>query len=80
MKQVAWIILVLLMIGCSNQDLTEQGFVLQNNASDVVSDTLFDRDLSELTSYHVRKNGEVVILFAKQVSSTRYIKVVNYLR
>jgi len=37
--------LTLLTVACSNQDLTEREFILQNQASEVVADVLFDRDL-----------------------------------
>lgn len=81
MKFLSYITLSLLLLsGCNEQTLTQEQLVTQAKASEVVSDMLFDEDLSDQASYNVRKNGEVVILFAPTVTQNHYTKVVENLR
>lgn len=79
MKKYILITLTFLIASCGN-NLSEKEYIMQNNASTVVADVLFDRDLSEQASYNVRKNGEVIILFTPEVSSSRYTEAVDFLR
>lgn len=83
--QVVWYSLILLclssVIGCaSQQSLTQEEMAIQNRADAVVSNLLFEEELDQTASYNVRKDGFVVIKFAKSVPSETYARVVEMLR
>ncbi len=80
MHQIVTAIMLLLLFGCNSQNLTEQEYKQQNQVTTIVSDVLFDKDISDLASYNIRKNSEIVILFDSKVPSKKYTEVVEYLR
>ena len=70
-----------IITACSSQNvLTAQEIKIQNAADSVVAELLFEKELEVTASYHVRKNGVVVIRFDKSVPDTLYTEVVNTLR
>ena len=69
------------LTGCaSQQSLTPEEMAIQNRADAVVSNLLFEEELDQGASYNVRKDGFVVIKFAKSVPSDTYTRVVEMLR
>lgn len=60
--------------------LTKKEMAMQNKADAVVSAALFDHDMSETASYHVRKDGSIAIKFEESVTQKQYTKIVNLLR
>lgn len=74
-------ILFSIITGCASDDvLTKEEIEIQNRADAVVSGVLFERDMNDLASYNVKKDGSVVIKFHESVSLFRYTEVVNTLR
>lgn len=70
-----------LLAACSSQDvLTEQEVKDQLAADSVVTQLLFETELEDTASYHVRKDAFVVIRFDKSVPDKVYTRVVNTLR
>lgn len=70
-----------LLYGCSaNNVLTKEEMIIQNKSATIVSDVLFENDLTEKASYNIRKNGSVAIKFSESVSENDYTKIVNLLR
>jgi hypothetical protein len=61
-------------------ELTQDEIENQNKASAVVSEVLFEHDLSDSASYNIRKDGYVVIIFDDNVSDKNYTEVVRLLR
>lgn len=79
--KLAVIFCITTLIGCSSQNiLTEEEIKMQNDADAVVSELLFEKDLTVTASYNIRKSGFVVIRFDKSVTSKIYTEVVNTLR
>ena len=79
--KLAVIISIILLGGCSSQNvLTEQEIKTQNEADSVVADLLFEKELNITASYNVRKSGFVVIRFDKSISDKLYTEVVRTLR
>ena len=80
-KTISASFLLLLLVGCvSDKLLTLDEIEKQNKAAAVVSGVLFENDLSDSSSYNIRKDGYVVIIFDDSVSDKEYIEVVNLLR
>lgn len=74
-------VLVLLLCGCAGQDsLSQEELKKQYQVDSVVSSVLFEHELDESASYHVRNDGFVVIKFADAVPFDIYNKVVSELR
>ncbi|MBT3061571.1 MAG: hypothetical protein G8D61_09450 [gamma proteobacterium symbiont of Ctena orbiculata] len=72
---------MILLSGCANQySLTKEEMAIQNRADAVVSNVLFEHELDEMASYNVRKDGFLVVKFAKSVPSRKYTQVVEILR
>ena len=79
--KLAVIICIILLGGCSSQNvLTEQEIKTQNEADSAVAELLFEKELDVTASYNVRKSGFVVIRFDKSISKKTYTDVVNTLR
>ena len=69
------------LLSCSADNvLTKKEMAIQNKADAIVSNVLFDHDMSETASYNIRKNGSVAIKFKESVSEKKYTKIVNLLR
>lgn len=67
--------------GCTaNNVLTKEEMIVQSKSDAIVSDLLFENDLTENASYNIRKNGSVAIKFSESVSEKNYTKIVNLLR
>ncbi len=75
-------LVLLLLGGCTAQTqvVSKSEIKTQNQADAVVSQVLFDHDLSTQASYNVRKNGMVVIRFEESVPAKTYTEVVELLR
>jgi len=72
---------LLLISGCSTTSLiSDEELARQNSIDDIVSNTLFDHDIADVTSYKIRLDGHVIINFATTVSTEAYSTVVNKLR
>ena len=72
---------LLAMTGCvTDSELTQEEVAVQNKSAEAVSGVLFEHDLSESSSYNIRKDGYVVIIFDDSVSDTKYTEVVQLLR
>lgn len=70
-----------LLTACSSQNvLTEEEIKTQSAADSVVTELLFEKELTMTASYNVRKSGFVVIRFDKSVPSNVYTDIVNTLR
>ena len=73
--------LLLALTGCAGGGVvTEEEMRLQDRADAAVSRILFEHELDELASYHVRKNGFVVIKFHMSVPRPAYTGIVEALR
>jgi len=81
-KLIGLIVCVLLgLTGCvTDSELTQEEVRIQNKSAEVVSGVLFENDLSDSSSYNVRKDGYVVIIFDDNVSDKKYTEVVQLLR
>lgn len=80
-KAILTSILLLFLVGCvTDMELTQDEIENQNKASAVVSEVLFEHDLSDSASYNIRKDGYVVIIFDDNVSDKNYTEVVRLLR
>ena len=80
-KTISTSFLLLLLVGCvSDKILTQDEIEKQNKAAEVVSGILFENDLSDSSSYNIRKDGYVVIIFDDSVSDKKYTEVVQLLR
>lgn len=60
--------------------VTEEQIKIQNQIDNIVSTTLFDRELDAHASYNIRNDGMVVIKFDDNVTKTVYTEVVKSLR
>lgn len=82
MKQASTLFLIFgLLYGCTADNvLTKKEMETQSKADAVVSNLLFDNDMSETASYNVKKDGSVAIKFTESVKSKDYTKIVNLLR
>ncbi|MES9833444.1 MAG: hypothetical protein ABW139_14515 [Candidatus Thiodiazotropha sp. DIVDIV] len=70
-----------LVADCADQStLTMEQLEKQSRADEIVSSVLFEHELDEEVSYNVRKDGFIVVKFAKSVRADRYRKVVEILR
>jgi len=75
------VFLIVVASSCSSKNiLTEEERIIQNKADSEVATLLFDRELTNLASYRVHKNGFVVISFDKTINIKDYTAVVKQLR
>ena len=73
--------LAALIAAChTTQSLTQQALAVQSAADEQVAVTRFDRDLDQAASYHVHKDGFVVIRFKDSAASEDYTAAVSELR
>jgi len=77
---LAAIFLILSACATSENIISAEQAKIQNKIDEIVSTTLFDRELDTLASYKIRNDGMVVIQFSESVSSPVYTEVVNILR
>lgn len=78
---LASLILCTTLAGCATeQRISPQERRIQDAADTAVAALLFEREMDSLASYHVRKDGFVVIKFHKSVSTPRYNAIVKDLR
>lgn len=79
-----WILASMIIFGLSGcattESLTPQQIKQQQAIDTIVADALFDAGLNDKASYEVSKDGEVNILFSKDIPEKEYTKVVNQLR
>lgn len=82
MKNYVLLLLAAFILGgcASTETLTPQQQQKQQAVDAIVADALFDAGLNEKASYEVSTNGEVNILFTKDVSEEDYNQVVRKLR
>ena len=74
-------IFIFTIYGCSTGNyVTKEEIVNQNNASEAVTNTLFNNDLDEAATYSISKEGHVDINFDKSVPEQTYTSVVTQLR
>jgi hypothetical protein len=72
---------IFLLSACASEDiLTQEEIRTQDEADNAVSTLLFEREMTVTASYHVRKDGFVMIKFDKSVDSKTYTEVVQQLR
>ena len=82
MIRLIWtLILIQSLTACAGHDsLTSEQRQLQDASDAAVAGTLFEHELDSVASYHVHKNGFVVIKFADGVPEERYTALVDSLR
>lgn len=69
------------LFGCTaTNTISKEEINNQNNASQIVTEVLFENDIDENASYNIRKDGYVVIQFDSSVSEMKYTRVVDQLR
>ena len=67
--------------GCNTGNyLTKEEVENQNNASEAITNTLFNNDLDETATYSINKEGHVDISFDSSVPEHTYTNVVTQLR
>ena len=72
---------VVMMTACSGQQaLTQDELEAERRASAAVASLLFVRELDNVVSYNVRKDGSPVIAFADSVPASTYTEAVESLR
>jgi len=80
-KTTIFLIFVMSLYACAeNTDITKEEMKVQSKSDAIVAGVLFENDLAEKASYHIRKSGSVAIQFSEDVSNKDYTKVVNKLR
>lgn len=84
MKYILTIILSVLILSLSacvdDNTLTAEQIKIQQKATDVVAQVLFEYEIDTRASYNVRKNGFVVIKFNKDIPFDVYNAAVADLR
>jgi hypothetical protein len=71
---------MVLLSACASEDiLTQEELRIQNAADNAVATLLFEREMTATASYHVHKDGFVVIKFDKSVGAKTYTEVVQQL-
>jgi len=77
-----WLFIAMgLLAGCVNSnEVTQEQLARMDLADQAVSVALFEAEVDAATSYNVRKDGFVVIRFAKDVTDDVYTRVVAQLR
>lgn len=72
---------LILVVACVDHDtLTTEQRETQSRVDAVVSSILFEHELDEEASYRVRRDGFLVVKFARSVPVDSYTKVVEILR
>jgi hypothetical protein len=72
---------LLFLSGCaSDQVISQEEMRVQDAAAAEVANVLFDKQMDNLASYNVRRDGKVVIKFDQSVSFASYNDVVETLR
>lgn len=84
-KQYFFILLswlaILFLSGCaSDQVISQEEMRVQDAAATEVANVLFEKEMDNLASYNVRRDGYVVIKFDQSVSFAQYNDVVEVLR
>lgn len=87
MKQTRHLFILLSLLalsflsGCaSDQVISQEEMRLQDASSAEVANVLFEKEMDNLASYNVRRDGYVVIKFDQSVSFDKYNDVVQVLR
>ena len=84
-KRFLFIFLSLLAISflsacASDQIISQEEMRVQDASAAVVANVLFEKEMDNLASYNVRRDGYVVIKFDQTVSFDKYNDVVQTLR
>jgi type III secretory pathway lipoprotein EscJ len=75
------LLLFFLLVGCaSDQIISQDEMRLQDAAANTVAAVLFEKDMDNLASYNVRRDGYVVIKFDAAVTFAQYNDIVEVLR
>lgn len=82
MRSITTVVLTLgLIAGCASDDIVSaEQIAIQNRADRAVAGLLFESGLDEGVSYHVRRDGFVVMLFGRSVPEPVYTDIVARLR
>ena len=74
-------LVILAMSGCvSDQVISQEEMRVQDAAATEVANVLFEKEMDNLASYNVRRDGYVVIKFAQSVTFAQYNNIVDILR
>lgn len=69
------------LAGCvSDQVISQEEMRIQDASAAEVANVLFEKEMDNLASYNVRRDGYVVIKFDQSVSFDKYNDVVQVLR
>jgi len=72
---------ILCLSGCvSDQVISQDEMRIQDASAAAVANVLFEKEMDNLASYNVRRDGYVVIKFDQSVSFEKYNEVVQTLR
>lgn len=75
------LLIVLLLAGCaSDQVISQDEMRVQDAAANTVAAVLFEKEMDNLASYNVRRDGYVVIKFDQSVTFAQYNDIVEILR
>ena len=75
------LLLLFLLSGCaSDQVISQDEMRTQDAAANTVAAVLFEKDMDNLASYNVRRDGYVVIKFDPVVTFAQYNDIVEILR
>lgn len=77
---VSWLAFLLLSGCASDQVISQEEMRIQDAAAAEVANVLFEKQMDNLASYNVRRDGYVVIKFDQSVSFANYNDVVETLR
>lgn len=72
---------IMSLAGCvSDQVISQEEMRIQDASAAEVANVLFEKEMDNLASYNVRRDGYVVIKFDQSVSFDKYNDVVQVLR
>ena len=75
------LLVISFLSGCaSDQIISQEEMRVQDAAAAEVANVLFEKEMDNLASYNVRRDGYVVIKFDQSVSFDKYNDVVQVLR
>lgn len=81
LKSLTLFIVIFFLSGCAGQsELTKQQVIIQQKATNALTEILFEHDLDENTSYEVNKDGYVHLRVQGLVSIKIYTKAIEELR
>lgn len=81
LKFLPLIVVLVVISNCSKKnELTPQEIIIQQNATNAVTDILFEYELDEQASFEIEKNGFVNLRIEGLVSIDTYTNAINMMR